>query len=130
MQVVMPVVFAIVFVLISSLIPEPARRRFHAILVAGAGAAYLNGGFGGWELAYTAAATYVAYRGLDSHRFIGLAWLMHSGWDLAHHAANRGILDFVPDSSLGCAISDPLIALWFLAGAPSLLRRGNAALPR
>ncbi len=36
------------------------------------------------------------------------------------------IVPFAPDSSLGCAICDPVIALWLFAGAPSvygLLRR-------
>jgi len=41
---VAPVVVAIVFIIGSSLIKEPNRRNFMAIMIAGAGAAYLSGG--------------------------------------------------------------------------------------
>ena len=40
-------------------------------MIAGA-AAYLNGGFGIWEFAFTALLTYFAYRGLRSYNFIGI----------------------------------------------------------
>lgn len=125
-NVIVPVVIAFVFILLSSLLKEPVRQNFNAVFVAGAGAAYLSGGFGIWEFAFTAVVTYCAYRGLRSYTFIGVAWLLHTGWDVLHHLYGNPIVPFVADSSLGCAISDPVIALWFLAGAPSvygLLRR-------
>jgi len=109
-----------------SFVPEPSRRKFNAVFVGGAGAAYLGGGFGLWELAFTALATYVAYRGLESYKAIGLAWLMHSCWDLVHHLWGNAILPTIPTSSIGCAVCDAVLAAWFLAGAPSLLRIGRA----
>lgn len=102
------------------------RANFNAVFVAGAGAAYLGGGFGVWEFAFTALVTYCAYRGLRSYAYIGVAWLLHTGWDVLHHLYGNPIVPFAADSSPGCAISDPVIALWFFAGAPSvygLLRR-------
>ncbi len=75
-----------------------------------------------------AAATYVAYRGLASYAWIGASWLMHTAWDLAHQLWGNPILAFMPSSSAGCAITDALIAVWFLRGAPSvygLLRYGG-----
>jgi hypothetical protein len=60
---------------------------------------------------------------LRSYRFIGLAWLMHAAWDLPHHLWGRPIWPFMPTSSFGCVIFDTLIAIWFLAGAPSLVAR-------
>jgi hypothetical protein len=127
---VMPVVIAIVFIALASLLKEPARQNFNAIFVAGAGAAYLNGGLGAWEFAFTAVATYCAYRGLASYGFIGLAWILHTLWDVVHHFYGRPIVYFQPTSSAGCAITDAILALWFFAGAPSLydwLRRGQRA---
>jgi hypothetical protein len=109
------VVVAVVFVLLVSLLQEPARQRFMAILVAGAGAAYLNGGLGAWEIVFTAVATFVAYRGLQSYRFIGAAWLMHTGWDVVHHFHGHPIMYFAPTSSGQCAITDALISVWFFA---------------
>ena len=47
----------------NSLIRAEHRRPLNAIVLAGAGAAYLSGGFGPWELVFTTAMTYVAYRG-------------------------------------------------------------------
>jgi hypothetical protein len=57
---------------------------------------------------------------LLSYRFIGLAWIMHAAWDLAHHLWGNPIWPFMPASSWSCMIFDSLIALWFFAGAPSL----------
>lgn len=128
MQYVMPVVIGVLYVLLMSLIREPHRRRFNAVMVAGAGAAYLGGGgLGGWEFAFTALVTYVAYRGLDSWTFIGVGWLLHTAWDVVHHLKGSPLIPFVHDSSLGCAICDPVIAVWCLAGglSPRDLLRGR-----
>ncbi|WP_055551901.1 DUF6010 family protein [Streptomyces sp. NBRC 110028] len=117
-----PILVGVVYALVMSLIREPHRRRFNAIMVAGAGAAYLSGGgLGGWEFLATAAITYVAYLGLESWTFIGIAWLMHTAWDVVHHAKGNPIIPFAHDSSLGCAICDPVIALWCFRGGPSLI---------
>lgn len=116
-------VIAVLFVLLASRLAEPTRRRFMAVFVAGAGAAYLDGGLGGWEFLFTGVATYVAYRGLESYRFIGLAWLMHTAWDITHHLYGEPLISAMPTSSAGCAITDALIALWLFAGAPTVLGR-------
>ncbi|HTC89315.1 MAG TPA: DUF6010 family protein [Bryobacteraceae bacterium] len=118
---VFAVLFVILFIAGASLIKEPNRRNFMAIMIGGAGAAYLSGGgFGRWEVVFTAVVTYCAYRGLRSYNFIGLGWILHTIWDLAHHFYGHPILPFVPNSSAGCAISDALLAIWFFAGAPSI----------
>lgn len=123
MTYIAPIFVGILYAFLMSLIREPHRRRFNAVMVAGAGAAYLSGGgFGGWELVYTAAATYVAYRGLDSWAYIGLGWLMHTAWDVLHCIKGHPILPFAHNSSLGCAICDPVIAMWCLRGGPPLTR--------
>ena len=127
MDYVGPVIGAALFVLLVSFVREPTRRIFNAILVAGASGVYLNGGFGVWELLYPLIALPVAYRGLQSYRFIGLAWVMHSCWDLPHHLWGNPIWPFMPTSSFGCMIFDTLIAVWFFAGAPSLIARRSPA---
>lgn len=131
MDIVGPILGGLAFVLLMARIPEPARTRFNAIFVAGAGAAYLSGGgFGPAELPYVAVATFVAYRGLNDPRWIGVAWLMHTGWDVAHHLWGNPLWPFMPQSSFGCAITDAVIAAWFLLGAPSLgLPRGSSSRP-
>ncbi|MFD3579113.1 DUF6010 family protein [Streptomyces sp. NPDC058644] len=122
MTYVAPLLIGVLYALVMSPIREPHRRRFNAIMVAGAGAAYLSGGgFGGWEFPFAAAVTYCAYRGLESWTFIGIGWLLHTGWDLLHHFKGNPIIPFAHDSSLGCAICDPVIALWCLRGGPSLI---------
>jgi hypothetical protein len=97
------------------------------IFAAGSCGAYLGGGFGFWELAYPLLATPVVYAGLRSYPFIGIAWLMHAAWDMAHHLWGNPIWPFMPTSSWGCMIFDSLIAIWFLAGAPALIP--NRAIP-
>jgi hypothetical protein len=121
MTVVAPILIGLAYVFLMSLVREPHRRHLNAIMVAGAGAAYLSGGgLGGWEFAFTALMTYCAYRGLESWTFIGIAWLLHTGWDVLHHVQGYPIIPFAEHSSLGCAICDPVIAVWCLAGGPSL----------
>ena len=121
MDLVGPVPVAILYIAACSFFREPNRRNFNAIMIAGAGAAYLSGGFGKWEFAFTAIVTCVAYRGLRSYDFIGIGWLFHTGWDVLHHFFGNPIIPFAPTSSLGCAICDPLIAIWCFAGAPSAI---------
>jgi hypothetical protein len=116
-----PILIGLVYVLLSSLIPEPHRRKFNAVLVGGAGAAYLSGGaLGPWELAFCALVTYVAFRGLDSWTFIGFGWLLHTAWDVVHHLKGQPILPFAHDSSFGCAFCDPVIAIWCFTGGRSV----------
>src|ERR687894_2072950 len=125
-KVIAPIAIALVYIWLSSLLGEPARQNFNANFLAGAGAAYLSGGFGVWEFAFTALVTLCAFIGLSSYGFIGAGWLLHTGWDALHHLYGNPIVPFAPESSLGCAICDPVIALWLFASAPSvhgLLRR-------
>ncbi len=122
---------ALAFILLVSLIKEPNRRSFMAILVAGAAAAYLSGGgFGKWELVFCTVMAFCAYQGLRSYRFIGIGWVLHTAWDILHHLYGNPLLPFDATSSLGCAICDPVIAACCFAGAPSLypLLRGRRVL--
>jgi len=114
-----PVVGGMVFVFLMSLLKEPTRRNFNAIFVAGAMGAYISGGLGLWELPFAVVGSVVAFRGLRAPRFIGVAWVMHSAWDLAHHFFGNPIWPFMQTSSFGCCICDAVIAAWFFAGARS-----------
>jgi hypothetical protein len=98
MDLVGPSIGGLLFILIMSFVPEPARQRFNAIFVAGAGSAYLNGGLGVWEFAYIALATALAFKGLSSYRYIGIAWLSHTIWDVMHHLYATPIWPWMPTS--------------------------------
>ncbi|MFD1499741.1 DUF6010 family protein [Streptosporangium lutulentum] len=50
-------------------------------------------------------------------------------WDVIHHLKDAPILPFAEHSSFGCAICDPVIALWCFAGGPSVLGRLRARRP-
>ena len=128
-DIVGPAIGAGVFMVVMSLVPEPTRRTLNAILAAGASGVYLSGGFGAWELLYPVMATPVTFRALRSHRYIGIAWLMHATWDLPHHLWGNPIWPFMRNSSFGCFVFDSLIAVWFLAGAPHLVTRRAARRP-
>ena len=130
MSVLAPILIGLAFVAVMSLTPEPTRRTLNALLVAGAGAAYLSSGaLGPWELLGATAVTFCAYRGLTSYRWIGVGWLLHTVLDVVHHLLGRPILPFSPHSSFGCAICDPVIALWCFAGGPSLRQLRRAERP-
>jgi hypothetical protein len=48
--------------------------------------------------------------------------------DIAHHLWGNPIWPFMPSSAFGCMVFDSVIALWFLAGAPSFLKRTQVAI--
>jgi uncharacterized protein DUF6010 len=121
-----PALAAVVFVLAMSFVREPARRSFNAVLVAGASGVYMSGGFGVWEVAYAALGGMVGYLALGSYRLVALGWLMHASWDWLHHLYGNPLWPFQPTSSFGCMVFDTAIALWFLAGAPSLVSQRRA----
>ncbi|WIM99312.1 DUF6010 family protein [Actinoplanes oblitus] len=122
MSVAGPILVGIAYVLLMSLLADQPRQRLNAVLVAGAGAVYWSGGgLGAWEFVFGAVMTYVAYRGLESWHWLGVGWLLHTGWDVLHHRAGNPIIPMLHDSSLGCAICDPVIAVWCFAGGPSVL---------
>lgn len=114
------VVIAIIYISLSSLMKEPNRQRFNAILLGGAGAAYLSGGLGPAEFAYCTVMTFVAYKGLTNYNWIGAGWLMHSSWDMVHHLYANPIVPFSPSSSAGCTVCDAVLAIWFFAKAPNV----------
>ena len=127
MAVIGPVLNAIAFVLAMSLVREPARQRFNAILVAGAGAAYLNGGLGlgvsvhrrgdGGRLPRAFVLSLDRRRVAAAHR-------------LGHRSPSLRQSDLALDASLvgrAAQCSTVSIAVWFLLGAPSVYairRRG------
>lgn len=112
------VIIAFVWILATSLIPEPHRQRISALTIAGAGAAYLSGGLGLWEFVFCIVMSVVAFLGLDSYTFIGIGWLLHTGWDVMHHLYGNPIVPFDPSSSAGCAVCDTILAIYFFCGAP------------
>ncbi|XVS61075.1 DUF6010 family protein [Actinosynnema sp. CA-299493] len=131
MVVVSALLIGVLYVLLNSLIPDRHRRPLNAVMVGGAGAAYLSGGgLGAWEFAITAVITFCAYRGLTSWTFIGIGWLVHTAADVAHHLYGNPIVPFAEHSSLGCAVCDPVIALWAFAGGPGFRSMAPAALVR
>ncbi|RKT88631.1 hypothetical protein SAMN05421805_1011670 [Saccharopolyspora antimicrobica] len=122
MSIITPMLIGVLYALLNSFIRDPHRRRFNALMVAGAGAAYISGGgFGIWELAFCVVVAYCAYRGLESWTFIGIGWLLHTAWDVAHHLYGNPIIPFLEYASFGCALCDPVIAVWCFAGGPSLV---------
>ena len=115
------IAIGLIYIGLSSVIKEPNRQKLSAIIVAGAGAAYLSGGLGVWEFAFCSLITFLAFKGLTHYYFIGIAWLLHTGWDIVHHLYANPIVPFDPSSSAGCAVCDTILAIWFFYGAPSLI---------
>ncbi len=127
-QRISPLFVGLIWICLFSLMKEPLRQRLSAIMMAGAGAAYLSGGLGVWEFGACACFTFLAYRGLTDYRYIGVGWFLHTCWDIVHHLYGNPIIPFVPSSSAGCAICDLVLAIWYVLGAYSvfdLVRRGK-----
>ena len=128
--IIVAVIIGFAYIILLSLIKEPNRQKLNAIIVAGAGAAYLNGGLMELEFAFCTVMTFLAFKGLTNYNWLGIAWLLHTCWDLVHHFYGNPIVPMDSQSSLGCAFCDPIIAIWFFMGAPSVFQlfRKRAAL--
>ena len=74
---VLPLVVAAVFIGLCSRLKEPDRRHFSAILVAGAGGVFFNGGLGVGEYLFSCVLLFTAYRGLSDYRFSSVGWVLH-----------------------------------------------------
>ncbi len=124
-------IIALVYITISSLADEPNRQKISAVIIAGAGAVYWSGGLGIAEYLFATAMLFMAFKGLTNYNYIGVAWLMHTTWDVLHHLYGNPIVPFSASSSAGCAICDSVLAVWFFMKAPSLfdyLRRNKTSL--
>lgn len=114
------ILIAFVFIITMSFVKEPGRQKINAIILAGAGGVYWMGGLGVWEFIFGACILFIAFKGLKRYYFIGLGWLLHTGWDILHHLYDHPIIYLEPSSSAGCAVCDPILALWFFFRAPSI----------
>lgn len=121
-----PLLVAAVIIFLVSLLREPGRRKFSAVFLAGAGAAYLSGGLGVAEFAFCALITFLAYRGLENYNYVAIGWVLHTCWDLVHHYHGNPIIVFDPTSSIGCAVCDLVLAAYYALGAPAVIRRASA----
>jgi hypothetical protein len=118
-QIIAPVIVSGIYIAAMSALPTEVRRKLSALIIAGAGCVYYGAGFGWWEVVFCLPMLWLAYRGLDDFRFVGVGWLLHIVWDVLHHLYGNPILPFVPLSSAGCAICDLGLAAWYLAGGPT-----------
>lgn len=119
------VIVALAYITLVSLFKEPQRQQFNALMIAGAGAAYLNGGLMEFEFVFCTVMTFVAFKGLTNYNWLGIGWLLHTVWDIIHHYYGNPIVPMDTMSSMGCAICDPIIAIWFFMGAPSVFQLFN-----
>ena len=103
-----------------SVVAEPQRRQVNCILVGLAASTYGNHSFGSIEAAGTVTVLTLGILGLRDYRWLGAAWLVHAGLDIAHHLVSDPMFRYFPASSLGCAVTDPILALWFFVGAPDI----------
>lgn len=112
---------ALLTVALVGLIPEPWRQRSMAAMVGLASIAYLGNSAFLWPVEFGLAALMLSLAGWGAFWYpvIGVARVVHGIIDLVHHEAGSPMFATVPLSSYGCAVYDPLMAMWFFAGAPS-----------
>jgi hypothetical protein len=119
LQVLYNLLAAPIFVLVVGLVPEPWRQRSMVAFLGAAALVYLDGGLGVLELPFAVALAACAVVGWRKYPSLGVGWLLHTASDVVHHTLGMPMVASMPLSSFGCAVFDPLIAIWFFAGAPS-----------
>ncbi|GAB3503443.1 DUF6010 family protein [Emticicia fontis] len=114
------ILIAGLYITLFSLVKEPNRQIINALIIAGAGATYWSSGLGFYEFPLGVIMIYLAFKGLKDYKFLALGWLVHTVYDILHHLYGNTIVPMSPSSSAGCAICDPILALWLCMGAPSV----------
>lgn len=107
-------------IVVFSTMSAPRRQLFNCVLVGLASATYLNHQFGPLEVVGTIAVFACGVLGLKNVRWLAVAWLIHALIDALHHGVGDPLLRWMPASSLGCAVFDPVLAAWFAVGAPDV----------
>lgn len=124
------VLVAFVYIAAFSLVNEPYKKRISALIIAGAGAVYWSGGLGVAEFIFGTVMLWVAYKSLDNYVYAGVGMFLHTAWDIAHHLYGEPIIYSDPSSSIGCAIADPIIGIWYLFQAPTIFKLGRRTVSR
>lgn len=114
------VAIALVFIAVMSLVKEPHRQTINALAIAAAGIIYWSNGLGFYEFPLGIIMLFLAYKGLTDYTYIAIGWLVHTVYDVLHHFYGQPIIPMDPSSSAGCAVCDPILAIWFFFGAPSI----------
>lgn len=116
------VIIAGVYIFAFSYVKEPARQQINAFIIAGAGATYWSSGLGYYEFPLGVIMIALAYKGLSNYQYLALGWIVHTFYDVLHHLYANPIVPMSSSSSAGCAICDPILALWLFLGAPSVFK--------
>ena len=125
---IMPFIIPVLFIILPfSFVSEPYRQRINALILACAGGAYLNGGFGWLEGVFAIVMVICAYQALGNYRLLTIGWLLHTGWDTLHHLTGNPMILLMPSSSFECAISDTILAVWYFYQAPPVFKTLSAA---
>jgi len=113
---------AAIFITIFSFVKEPYRQQINALIIAGAGGVYWSSGLGFYEFPLGVIMIFLAYKGMKDYKYLALGWIVHTVYDVLHHYYGNPIIPMAPGSSAGCAICDPVLAIWLYFNAPSVLR--------
>jgi len=113
---------AAIYMTVFSFVKEPLRQKINALIIAGAGGVYWSSGLGFYEFPLGIIMIFLAYKGLKNYKYLALGWIVHTIYDLLHHYYGNPIIPMAPSSSAGCAICDPILAIWLYFNAPSVFR--------
>ena len=118
---------AILFATLVGALKEPVRQNAMAIMVGMAGGLFATPPHAELGFVVGSLIAVCAYFGLRSYKFIAIGWMLHAAWDTFRYSQGAGLVGQPPHASLGCAVFDPMIAVWFFLGAPSPWRPARRA---
>ncbi|MGL4176449.1 MAG: DUF6010 family protein [Dermatophilaceae bacterium] len=112
---------SVAFIVGVGLVDEPWRQYSMAAVVTLAAFVYVGGGFGRVEWYLAAVMASCGVIGLVAYPALGVAWLVHSVVDIAHHRIGHPLVRSAPMSAFGCTVFDIPLAVWFVLGAPTVI---------
>jgi Family of unknown function (DUF6010) len=117
---VVTVLGACAYVALFSLVREPSRRFISVALLASSASLYYDGKLGIWDKLFWLGIVGCAFVACRWYPGLAIGWLLHTTWDLLSFHAGQALSDNTLRINLHCAIFDPIIATWFVFGAPSV----------
>jgi hypothetical protein len=114
-------VFGLAAVILLGFLSYQTRLNVMALMLSLCGGCYLNGPYGKIETLGGIFFYFCALFGLNDPLWLAVGWFCHAIVDVFHHYSDYPIVHWIWWSSTGCAAMDPILAIYMLLGAPSLL---------
>jgi hypothetical protein len=103
-------------------------KLISGVILGLAAGAYINNSLAVYEMPLAMLMLFWAYKATSSWTFVGIGWITHAVVDIIHHSLGTPMFSYYDMSSLGCAVLDIILGIWFLMGEKYLPQKKGASI--